>query len=688
MSQEAETSAPSAVPVGASSGSRPIAIGPGTTLAERYVIEKLTRKTPFAEVYQATDQTTSSPVSVHVIDPKLSRVQRIAEAVASASRQAIAIDHKNVVRTLDSASDSGHTFVVTEYLEGNPLRELLERKQDTGNPGFGARGANNILGGVCDALDAAHQLANTAHGAISVDSVYVNKAGRVKVADFGLAAALPAAVHAGVKTKPGFMAPEVAKHGRPEEHGDLFSVGMLLYEILVGKELVKGGPRPSEVDDVSPAVDELVARCAAPNPHKRPKTAVELKKLLGHALKRPTGERPAVKAEPAPRGKAGRPSLAQAIATPKIPTKESEPFLQAVAQNDEKYLISKGKLDYGPFTLAHIIEDINANQVLPGHVIIDKDTGERVNVEDHPLLAELVDEAKERRDDQRRAQAEVAHSEQEKRRGFALYAFIAFAVIAIGGGAFLIYRSLRSTSFSPTVVAEGAKGSTKWEYAIVVITEDGANRKVSKKRALDTGAAKLGKENFNQISWPEISGAVRYEVYRTSAGGEPSTTGRIASVEPTVRQLDDTGLEGDGTTLEARLSALQEGSIQPRFTFTPPTKRPHRRHKRHGGGNADDDSGGGGPLDFGSEGGAEILDSSAINPVIQRHGSKLARCLLSKGASRADIEFSIKSNGRVQKVTVYGANPAATGCIQKVVKSMKFPSFNGTFTNASFDMSL
>jgi serine/threonine protein kinase len=696
MSHEADT-AHAAAPTssGATSGSRPIAIGPGTTLVGRYVIEKLAHRGPFAEVYQATDQTGGTPVSVHVLDPKLARVQRVAEVVTAASKAAIAIDHKNVVRTLDVATDAGHLFVITEYVEGSSLRELMERKQDAGSPGFGARGANNILGGVCDALQAAHDMAHTPHGAVSVDSVYVNKAGRVKVADFGLAAGLAVAVQTGVRAKPAFLSPEVAKSGHPDPAGDIFSVGMLLYQVLVGKELVKGGPRPSEVDEVGPAVDELVAHCAAPHASKRPKNPAAVRAALNQALRRPTGERPAVKpAEPqAPRGKA-RPSLAQAIAAPEVATKESEPFLRAIAQNEEKYLISKGKLDYGPFTLAHIIEDINNNLVVPGHLIIDKDTGERVNVEEHPLLAELVDEAKQRRDDQRRAQAEVAHSEQEKRRGFALYAFIAAAVIGVGGGAFLIYRTLRSTGFSPSVVAEGGGGSTRWEYAIVAITEDGANRKVSRKRTLEQGAAELTAKAFNRITWPAIDGAVRYEVYRTVAGGAPTTTGRIASVEPTVLEVADTGLEGDGTSLEARLSALAEGSLQARITFpTPPSRKPHKqRHSRSPGSSGDDgddgDDGPGGPLDMSDDGDTEILDGSQINPVIQRNGGKLARCLLSSGASRADIEFSIKNTGRVAKVTVYNANAAATSCIEKVVRSMKFPSFNGTFTNASFDMAL
>jgi hypothetical protein len=89
-----------------------------------------------------------------------------------------------------------------------------------------------------------------------------------------------------------------------------------------------------------------------------------------------------------------------------------------------------------------------------------------------------------------------------------------------------------------------------------------------------------------------------------------------------------------------------------------------------------------------SEGGEEILDQSQINPVIQSRARRLGKCLLSKGASRADIEFKILRTGRVSTVNVQGANPEASACIKRVVKSMKFPSFDGNYTLAQFDMSL
>jgi len=690
--QETASAARPAEPAEAKSGR----LATGTTLADgRYTIEHFMRASPFAEVYLAIDTQEETPVSVHLMHKKLSAVREVADAVAAAAAAVEHLDHKNLVRTLAFARDGDLTYVVTEYVEGIPLRELLTRKQETGAIGFGLRGTKNILGAVCAALDAAHP--HIAHGSISADSVYVNKAGRVKVSNFALAAALPAAVHAGVLAAPAGMPPEVARSGVPSPAGDIFATGMLLYHAIAGRELVKGGPRPSEVEQVSKDVDELVARCAAPSAGKRPRTPRELNDALAGALRRPSTEQPVVQPEPKARPhKPGRrkpgarPSLAQAIVAPKLVEEESPPNFDQLADTEEKYLISKGRLDYGPFSLATIVEDINTNQVLPGHIIIDKDTGSRVNVEDHPLLAQLVDEAKQRRDDARRAHAEEQHSQQEARRGFALYAFIAAGVLAVGLGGYFIYRGLRSSTFSPKVEAIGAAGTTAWEYQIVVVSKDGRQGDLSKMKLIDNGAARLDEKIFNRISWPAIDGAQQYLVYRTRAGGTPGSTGLIATVGADSLQVDDTGLEGDGSTPETRVAALEEGTLEAKLSFPAPKKRSHkRRGKRHHKGSGGDEGGeAGGGFDFMSEGGEEVLDQSEINPVIQRRARKLGSCLLSKGASRADITFTISRTGRVSKVTVGGANPEATACIERVVKSMKFPSFDGNYTIAQFDMSL
>ena len=689
MAQDFET-APVAPGGGGSAGPLPA----GHRLAGRFALEGTPRPSAFGVIYTATDEESGHPCSVHLVDARLARQPGLAEQVLARAGELTALDHKHIARTVHAGREGGHLFVVSELLEGHTLRELLGRKKATGAEGFGARGTSNIAAAVLSAVATARP---RGHGALTLDDVYVNRAGRVKVADFALAPAAPAAAKLGL-LPPGTLAP-----GPAGPAADVHAVGRMVYELLVGRPLAKGGPRPSEVEAVGPDLDELVARCCAPDPAQRPADPDQLRAALVDALK---GGKPApaqqpaasVALSPSASGSFGgmsadsSTSLAQAIRSPRMSGEQAAAAV--VAEGDEKWLVSKGKLDFGPFNLAHIIEDIRTNQILPGHVIVDKDTGERCAVEDHPLLAVLVDQAKERRDHERRAQAEVAHTKKESRRGVTLYAFIAAGVLGVGLAVFLVIRMLGSDTFSPSLSVQGEAGDAELEYVVVAFTDEGRSGKASKKATTSEGPAKLTDKNFVRVKWPKVSGAVAYEVYRTSGGDDLQGTGRIAAVDAETLSIDDIGLEGDGTTPELALQGVKEmqgAELAAKISFPEPPKRQPRKNGGGGGRGGRGSSaggGGGGPLDLSEEGGEEILSQGQINGVIQRNGGRLARCLMSKGASSADIDFSIASSGRVSRVEVSGANGEATRCIQGVMRSMRFPSFRGTFTNSRFDMSI
>ncbi len=686
MSSDVETAA-----AAASSGQPPGGrLAAGTTLAGgRFTVGQLVRQGALAEVYDGVDSESGDPVSIHLLRAELAGVPAIAERVLAGGAALVGVTQKNLATTLAAETTPAGVAIVTELVEGHSLRELLARKQKTGGSGFGARGTGNIAGGVLAALSAMHPA--HAHGGLSADTVFVNKAGRVKVIDAALAAAVPAAVKAGLAGAPPSLAPEDAASGAPSAAGDLYAAGHLAYQLLVGRALVKGGPRPSDVESLAPAVDELVARCCAPAPGQRPASAAELRDALLAALKQPAPDRaqaPTALSSPSMR----LPAMAEAEApAPAPPRPSAQVAAPSVGDTDEKWLISKGKLDYGPFTLAAVVEEIRADKVEPGNIIVNKDTGERCYIEDHPLLAAEVERAKQLRDDRRRAHAEHQTVQKETRRGKALFVFIGVGALALAIGVYFLVKGRTKAPFAPTIASMAKGGDTQWEYAIVVIKGEGAGRVASVKKKISDGAATLSDKSGNQIKWPKVDGAEAYIVYRTTAGGSPGTTGVIGRVGPDTQELVNTGLDGDGSNLAEAVGALEDGKLLAKISFPEPPKRKshsrsHRRRHRSGGNGGGDDSPGG--FDFGSEGGQEVLDQGQINPVIQRSGRRLAHCLLSKGARAADIEFVIKGTGRVSRVTVSGANSAATACINGVVKSMKFPSFDGNTTIARFDMSL
>ena len=576
----------------------------------RYIIGKRERQGLFGDLYQATDATTGTPLSIHLIDPRLVQSRQLLDQLADTVRRASAIEHKNIAHVIELAVEGQHIYLATELVEGHSLRELLDRKRETGTVGFGAKGAVNILNHVASALTAA--AAQLPHGAVTIDGVAVNRTGRIRVTDLGLAPLLPVLATLG-RQIPG-CAPEVLSGAIPTISSDVFCLGALLYEVLVGAPPVKGCTRPSQaVPGIPPAVDQIIARAMSASPERRypsPAALVEAASSHLHEAPRVTASHPPQPvqaarpgARPAPGPGESHPSLAEALASAGRSSAQiavSPAVSAALAERDEKWLISKGKLDYGPFNLAQVAQQVQANQILPGHVIIDKDTGHRRRVETHPLLTDLVDAAKQKRDEERRTQAEVQHATQEKRRGTALYAFITIGVLALGGGVYFLVDKLSSARRE----------------------ESGALQ------SLEAGSLEA------KISFPS-----REERQKRARRNAAARKARPAGTSPG-------GVAGgwdDSLNLDM----------------------------------SDEDE----------DGGSDRLSDDQVNPVIQRQGGGLGRCLTSTTTHNANIEFIVKPSGGVSHVRVNGqtGTPVAN-CIRGVMTRMQFPSFNGTRSKHYFDM--
>jgi hypothetical protein len=110
----------------------------------------------------------------------------------------------------------------------------------------------------------------------------------------------------------------------------------------------------------------------------------------------------------------------------------------ALADPTERWLVTKGTLDYGPYSLAQVIEQIRADGVVPGNIIIDNDTGQRSRAEEHPFFGPLVEQARQTRDDNRRAHAEISHARVSRRRGLVLVSVIGAGVLGLGLIAYLV----------------------------------------------------------------------------------------------------------------------------------------------------------------------------------------------------------------------------------------------------------
>jgi hypothetical protein len=367
----------------------------------------------------------------------------VRDQIIAGTRVAAALpEHKHLVRTLAAGLTGDILWIATEEVDGALVREMLIKKRQSGTNGFGVRGTGNLITGVGAALT------DLVHGALSTESVIVNRTGRVRVTDLALGPGTLAAMKAGLIPMQSCVAPEVQASGQPTSVGDVYAVGALMYEALTGTPLERGGARPSEVvQGAGKEVDELVARACHRNPESRFSRVDVLGEIATDVLGGRTGNTvpppTATAVEPAPES-----SLAMKIdagaATSASGNFVVDRALQAAsADTTEKWLVSKGRLDYGPFSLADVLKQIEKGEIVAGNLIMDKDSGARGDVGEHPLLGPLVDAARQRLDDQRRAQAEVKVQSAEKKRGAMLYATIGLGVVGVAIAAWFIIKSVR-----------------------------------------------------------------------------------------------------------------------------------------------------------------------------------------------------------------------------------------------------
>ena len=156
------------------------ALLPGTLLAERYEVLQLLGEGGMGAVYKARDRELDRTVALKVIRPELLGQPKVLQRFKQELVLARQVTHKNVVRVFDLGTASGITFITMEFLEGQSLADLLEKRR------FSPVESVRIARQVCRALEAAHG-ENYIHRDLKPQNIMVSEVGKVTVMDFGLA---------------------------------------------------------------------------------------------------------------------------------------------------------------------------------------------------------------------------------------------------------------------------------------------------------------------------------------------------------------------------------------------------------------------------------------------------------------------------------------------------------------------
>ncbi len=272
----------------------------GQVLATRYRLVELLGQGGMATIYRAHDVQLGRDVAVKVLRAEYGRDPAFVARFRQEAQSAAALSHPNVVNVFDYGMEAGDPFIVMEMIDGGDLGAVI-KESGTLDPMAAARIAQQIF----EALDTAHGR-GIVHRDIKPTNVLLTSAGRVKVADFGIARAFSEAQ----LTMPGttlgsvhYFSPEQARGEMVTTASDVYSAGLVLFEMLTGRRAWTGDsagavavarlagdpPAPSSIQGgVPPILDAAVRRSLARVPSDRP-TAGDMAALLGRYIADPAG---------------------------------------------------------------------------------------------------------------------------------------------------------------------------------------------------------------------------------------------------------------------------------------------------------------------------------------------------------------------------------------------------------------
>jgi len=421
-------------------------IPPGSVIGGRFRIEGVLHQDAVGQTYRATDINRRGPAAIRIIP-----IRALGSAAAQLEtdiENASALVHKNLIEVLTAGRESDFFFIATELQDGQTLREFIDGKRREGR-GVSFKGACNLITHVANGLERAAGF--MPHGGLNPVSVWVNKAGRVKVADLGLARTIPLLARRGAPDgapDTAYVAPEVLAGAAATSASDVFSLGVLLYEVVTGR-LPSSPFRPlsQAAADVPPEADAVLARAFARSPEARFASPMELRAALA-ALAHPGG---GAAAEPAaaaaPRQAAAQTAQApEATGGPRSSLGRSfnvaEAAGGAIDDAQERWLIQKDRLDFGPFSLAQVRAQISRGEIIGEHMIVDSDTGARKKVKDFPPLRDFTKTSERHREQNRRAAAEQRQESVDKKKSAFtfLVVFGALAIIGVGLTYYILTR--------------------------------------------------------------------------------------------------------------------------------------------------------------------------------------------------------------------------------------------------------
>ena len=266
-------------------------MGDPVVINARYELGRRIGRGGMAEVFVARDRLLDRPVAVKILFAEYAKDPLFVERFRREAMSAASLNHPNIVGVYDWGQVDTTYYIAMEYVQGRTLAEILQKHER-----LSVLQACDIALDIASALSSAHT-AGVAHRDIKPANVIVSATGHVKVADFGIARAIGAAVEQGL-TQTGavmgtatYFSPEQAQGAQPDPRSDLYSLGVIMYEMLAGEPPFTGEnaiaiaykqvhdvpvPLRTKNPEISPAFSAIVMKCLAKDRERRYPTALAL----------------------------------------------------------------------------------------------------------------------------------------------------------------------------------------------------------------------------------------------------------------------------------------------------------------------------------------------------------------------------------------------------------------------------
>src|ERR1700723_3040343 len=262
-----------------------------TAISQRYDILAEAGHGSMGNVYKARDRETGETVALKLLKPEIASDQAMMERFKNELLFARKITHKNVCRMHEFNRVGGVAYTSMEFVEGESLRSVLNRFG-----GLPQRKAVNLALQICSGLKEAHAQ-GIVHRDLKPENVMIDTSGDLKLMDFGIARSMEAVTRltGAMVGTPAYMAPEQVSGSAVDYRTDIYSLGLMLYEMFTGKpafsaenaiavalkQMNQEPPRPSEIEpSVALDVERIILKCLEKSPDRRFQNVAALESAL------------------------------------------------------------------------------------------------------------------------------------------------------------------------------------------------------------------------------------------------------------------------------------------------------------------------------------------------------------------------------------------------------------------------